>query len=212
MGSIKAIDDLDEKTKVLLGAYSNHLETLDDMSRLSQGWVQDTRINQAFLTLCTHPMMILNDIGRNFEIYGSFPKFGIDWRWYKSLYGAEKNFTGLFLDSYRINIQKFSSYRQYSEETDQKKGMLLETESFALKTDIARKKASKETNIDKMIVDRVKAIGSMMAEVDDSWSNDFREVVALLEKATITSDDIDGRTFFSRLVGRELLYVSAINV
>jgi len=208
----KNIDNIDKKTKILLDAYSTHLNTINDMSRVYEDWAQDTLINPGFLTMCPQPDMFIEDVGNRFEIYESFPKFNNDWRWYKSLYGANKKYNEKFLSSYHENIHNFFDYRNYHTKISKKLGSEIEAESFNFISQIARKEDSNNVVIDNKIIESIKKIGLLMSDIDDCWDDIFKEVINLMQSKSITENDISKMKFFDKLFGRELIYVSAIKV
>mgnify|MGYP000031653985 FL=1 len=209
-GITRNIDNIDKKTKILLEAYSTHLDTINDMSRVHEDWAQDTLINPGFLTMCPQPDMFIDDIGSKFDVYESFPKFNNDWRWYKSLYGVNKKYNEKFLSSYHRNIHNFFDYRNYHAQISKKLGAEIESESFNFISQIAKKEDSNNAVIDDRIIKSVQKIGLLMSDIDDCWINLFEEVVSLMKGKIITENDISKMKFFKKLFGRELIYVSAI--
>ena len=64
-------NSLEEKTNELLQAYTSHLETMKDMSKIYEDWCMDILIGPGFYTLSPTPEMFIEDVGDNFSIYGS---------------------------------------------------------------------------------------------------------------------------------------------
>tara|TARA_B100000959_G_scaffold182117_1_gene190413 strand:- start:4470 stop:5630 length:1161 start_codon:yes stop_codon:yes gene_type:complete len=209
---VRNIDNINKKQKILLDAYSAHLDTMNDMSRVYEDWVIDTLINPGFLTMCPQPDMFIDDIGGKFDIYESFPKFYNDWRWYKSLYGKNKLFNEQFLNSYHRNIHNFFDYRNCHTQISKELGREIEVESFNFISQIARKEDNNDAIIDDKIFNSIQNIGLFMSNINDYWINSFKEVADLMESKSITKNDISKMKYFHKLFGRELIYVSAIKL
>ena len=90
----------EEKTAVLVSAFETHLATLPDMTRSATDWVQDMMLNPAVEHIgLTFPMLI-EKLGKDFTILGTSPEFITDWRWFKSLHGAQRSFNNRALVEY----------------------------------------------------------------------------------------------------------------
>lgn len=90
----------EEKTKVLVHAFETHLATMPDMTRSAVDWVRDWLLNPAIEHIgLTFPMLI-EQLGAQFTVLGSSPEFGADWRWFKSLHGAQRRFNEHALERY----------------------------------------------------------------------------------------------------------------
>jgi hypothetical protein len=210
-GFTKNITSIESQTKLLLEAFSSHLDTIEDMSRLYEDWAQDTLINPGFLTMCPTPNMFVKDIGNDFEIYNSFPQFNSDWRWYKTLYGDKKSFNNTFLTAYNRNIHNFFDYNECFSEIDGDLGSRLEKESLKFISCISEKENNKDTVLDKQLTNSIQKIISLITEVDNNcWSKAFQELMKCLNSKIISPKDIANMPHFSKLFGRELIYVSAV--
>jgi hypothetical protein len=122
----KEIDSFEEKTRILVNAFEKHLETMNDMTRPYEDWVQDCMINPGFMTISITPEMFIEDMGDRFEIYNTFPRYDNDWRWYKSLYGDRKSFNERFMGFYFKNSHNFYDFNNIYPQRDSAKNVILE--------------------------------------------------------------------------------------
>ncbi len=202
-------DNLDQKTKKLLSAFSPHLKTLKDMTCPHIDWVQDSLINPGFLDMHPSPSMFINDIGLDFSIYNTYPNFSSDWRWYKSLYGENKNFNNISNDSYQKNIHNFLDYRFVFEERSPKQNNELEQLCFNLRNfvvmveDIDNNSISQAVDIIIKVKENIDSLKSPLVKCID-------EVLSLIKTDKIDIDSIAKMKYFHECFGRELLYVSTI--
>lgn len=101
----------ENKTQILVSAFETHLATLPDMTRSAKDWVQDQLLNPAVENiLLTFPMLI-DKLGKEFTILGTSPEFTQEWRWFKSLYGAQRQFNKGALQDYAWNARSFADCR-----------------------------------------------------------------------------------------------------
>ncbi len=203
-------DTIHQKTKILVDAYSSHLDTLKDMSRIYEDWVQDSLINPAFFTMCPQPDMFIDDMGSEFEVYDSFPRFEKDWRWYKTLYRNNKKFNEKFLEAYHRNIHNFFDYNGVLPEIDEKTGALLEKEAFHFMNQVAINEETGKTAIDDEIIDCVKTIRALMIKMNPCLSDPLDEAIELMESNIVSTEQVAQMTHFNKIFGRELIYVSAV--
>lgn len=104
----------EEKTQILVQAFSSHLDTIKDMTRSHKDWVQDTLLYPDYDKMIFEPAEVFNQLP-DFEILGSSPDFVSDWRWFKSLYGDNRKFNEHFISHYSENSLRFMSYKDNNE-------------------------------------------------------------------------------------------------
>jgi SAM-dependent methyltransferase len=201
---------LESQTSQLVLAFSSHLDTMKDMSRLSEDWCQDTLLNPGWYTLSATPSNFLEDIGDNFSIYGSYPKITMDWRWYKSLYGSGRKFNEVFLDSYYRNIHNFFDHNLVLESRDKEFNLELENCVCTL-TNLARQRENNgKTIIDDEVSNLIGDVFDKLIKIYPPWSNPLGEVMNLIVNKNFTVFDLSKMQDFKHIFGRELLYISAI--
>ena len=211
--SWQIIDDnksIDENTSTLLNAFSSHLNTMNDMSRHQEDWCQDTLLNLGYYTLSPTPEMFFNDIGPEFTVYSSYPKITKDWRWYKTLYGEEKCFNEVFLDEYFKNIHNFFDHNIVLTSRGKDSKYELEKSAFTLTELAGDREISNNRVIDDEVIQLIFEVFERLKEVNIEWNKPFDEVKGLLNSSDISEIQITKMHEFSKLFGRELIYVSAI--
>lgn len=105
-------DPLTTKVQKLLPVFSPHLDRLSGMSRRHDDWIIDNLISPASIgKLFTIPDAIAA-LPDDVEVYGASPAFLTDWRWYKSIFGADKNYNERALEQYWQNVHSFLNHRE----------------------------------------------------------------------------------------------------
>jgi hypothetical protein len=209
---IEEIESFEEKTEILVQAFGAHLDTMNDMTRPYEDWVQDCMINPGFMTISTTPKMFTEDMGGNFEIYNSYPRFDNDWRWYKSLYGDSKGFNERYMDSYYKNSHNFFDYNTLFPERDFLKNLALEELCLSLLSliiEIEENNSKNYANELKQIIDEIQ---KNLADVSKNLVSSIDEFKELFRAPQISIKDISKMKFFKPIFGRELIYISSIKV
>jgi len=202
-------EDIDSKTNKLMSAFVPHLNTLPDMSCPHRDWVQDSLLNPGFLTMHPTPSMFFSDIGKNFTVYNSYPKFFSDWRWYKSLYGEYKDFNNLFLKSYSNSIHNFLDYEYVFAERSSKLNMELEYFCSQLRDTVEESDdVYGQINGDAVFI--IKKVRENISGIKTSLKKSIDEVLCLIENNNIDIKSISKMNYFNKCFGRELLYVSVL--
>ena len=202
-------EDLDSKTDKLMSAFVPHLNTLLNMSCPQRDWVQDSLLNPGFLTMHPTPSMFFSDIGKNFTVYNSYPKFFSDWRWYKSLYGEYKDFNNLFLKSYSNSIHNFLDYEYVFAERSTKLNVELEYFCSRLR-DTVEESDDVYGQINQEAVFIIKKVRENISGIKTSLKKSIDEVLCLIENNNIDIKSISKMNYFNKCFGRELLYVSVL--
>jgi hypothetical protein len=213
---IKNVDTFEEKEKVLITAFSSHLRTIDAMTRPAIDWIQDNMINPGYLDICVTIPDIFKDVGRDFDILGSYPRFSQDWRWFKSVYGRDTKFNKSFEDEYYKWCHGFLSYEMVVKEGSVKKNQSLE--SYCIRfinqvkeldspniTDQNEKKLIKEMISTLRMICKI-AKGIYPSEI----YNQLLEGCLLFANNDLNPKNIKICRKFISLFGRETLYVSLL--
>jgi SAM-dependent methyltransferase len=203
-------NSLEEKTNELLQAYTSHLETLKDMSKIYEDWCMDILIGPGFYTLSPTPEMFIEDVGDNFSIYGSYPKITTDWRWYKSLYGANKKINEVFLEAYYRNIHNFFDFNLVFEPIDKELNLVIENSAFNLINLAGQRENNGKIIIDDEVVNLIKDVFDKLIEIHPSWNKPFGDVMSLIVNKNFNAVDLSKMKNFKQIFGREMMYVSAI--
>ena len=209
--SIRDTDkDIQHNTQLIVEAFQTHLDTIQDMSRLSEDWVQDVLINPAFFLLHPTPGMFIEDMGNEFDIYQTYPKFTQEWRFYKSLYGKNKRLNKTFLDSYYRNVHNFFDYLIHLPVAEMELNVSLEKEAFDVINTIAKKENEEDHIIDDSLRNTLELFFNRLIEINVGWYEPLQEVMELMAKPSIQVSDIQSLRFFNKIFGRELIYAAAI--
>lgn len=105
-------DDMlfDRKTAILKEAFSSHLNTMQDMTRSHEDWIQDVLLNPAYDGIQLTLPKILRELGDEFTVLGTSPEFATDFRWFKSLHGDQRGFNQHVLEAHNACQTRFESY------------------------------------------------------------------------------------------------------
>ena len=203
-------DNFEKKTEKLLIAFSTHLETMKDMTCPHNDWVQDTLLNPGFLSMHPSPTMFIKDLGHNYSIYNSYPRFSSDWRWYKSLYGENKNINNVFIENYSENIHNFMDYRFLFNQRSKTLNNELQELCFELRNIVT---GLEEDKTNYFISDAIAIIDNVkknIVNLERSLEKSIDEVLFILNNKQIDLESVSQMKYFNECFGRELLYVSVL--
>jgi len=203
-------DDFEEKSEKLLSAFSPHLETLKDMSCPHIDWVQDSLLNPGFLTMHPNPTTFIEDIGQNYSIYNSYPRFSSDWRWYKALYGEKKKINNVFLQNFSENIHNFMDYRFIFNQRSSKLNDELQELCFELRNVVSRLEEEKPSNSVSEAAAIIGKVKKNIAGLERSLEKSVDEVLFIIKNNQIDLKSVSKLKYFKECFGRELLYVSVL--
>ncbi len=199
----------EEKTKTLVEAFSGHLDTLDNMSRLQLDWVQDNLLNPAVLTEVIHPIELLT-LYENANILGTYPLIFESWEWYKNLYGKNLNRDRVWAQQYWEKSHNFLDVNTISGPKNPDSNRLLETTSRSLSERVIKIREHESPDF-KLI--------QIAEEIKDLLPKEYSQVIKALDewediysKDKISVENIKNMPFFSKWFGRELVYMSFVRV
>ena len=199
----------EEKTKTLVEAFSGHLDTLDNMSRLQLDWVQDNLLNPAVLTEVIHPIELLT-LYENANILGTYPLIFESWEWYKNLYGKNLNRDRVWTQQYWEKSHNFLDINTISGPKNPDSNRLLETTSRSLSERVIKIREHESPDF-KLI--------QIAEEIKDLLPKEYSQVIKALDewediysKDKISVENIKNMPFFSKWFGRELVYMSFVRV
>lgn len=100
---------MDARVDRVLPILSPHLETLPGMNRSHRDWIIDQMIHP-----WTGSMLSIRDaalaLQDRFDIYGTSPKFMVDWRWYRDIHG-DRAYGALAEECYFLSLHNLLDYR-----------------------------------------------------------------------------------------------------
>lgn len=104
--------DFEGRSRGLEAAFAPHLGSLAAMTRSVRDWVQDNMLNPAYFGLCLSIPAVVERLGADFDVLGASPAFAEDWRWFKSMAGAERRINAHFLEEYWRKAHNYLDHRE----------------------------------------------------------------------------------------------------
>lgn len=206
---VAGITGLAKQTEHLMGAWQSHLATIAFMSRPFPDWIQDNMLNPAYYGVCLTPQLVEETIGKNFSFYNCSPRVTSDWRWYKGLFGDNKDFNSKFLTSYFEQAHNFIDHTQLMPARHADKNRELEFLAWDLlyKANEWEKSGCGESA---ELVEAAMRLNENIAEFSESIATAVGEAIDLFRRPNISVDDVNDMKMFKSLFGREMLYVSLV--
>ena len=106
-----ALGDVHEQARKLTPYIQPHLQQLRGMSRPVEDWILDSIVQPMRDRRLLSIPEVVSCLDREFDVYGSSPRFLTDWRWYKEIIGDDRRFNELALDNYYKNNLNLLDYR-----------------------------------------------------------------------------------------------------
>ena len=107
----QASGDVHEQARKLTPYVQPHLQHLRGMSRPVEDWILDSIVQPMRDRRLLSIPEVVSCLDREFDVYGSSPRFLTDWRWYKEIIGDDRRFNELALDNYYKNNLNLLDYR-----------------------------------------------------------------------------------------------------
>lgn len=206
--------DFESRTRNLTDVFGPHLATIANMTRSHRDWVQDCMLNPHYLNVALALETVLEAIGGEMETLATFPRFASDWRWFKGLTGAERNFNSHMLTGYRQNLHNFIDYRVTFPERSSDENAPLDAAFHALhEAALAWQSAAADGATDlprltQRIGEALGEIAGSLSAIDARLGAAAEEVRTLWLRDDITSREVADMQHFASLFGRETVYVS----
>jgi hypothetical protein len=99
-----------QRVEALRPQIAPHAATLRGMSRPLDDYILDSVVQPMLGPLFSIPEAIAALAGE-FDVYGASPSFVVDWRWYKTLVGDERQFNERWVEAYYRNVANFIDHR-----------------------------------------------------------------------------------------------------
>ena len=107
----EAKEDIHVQARQLTPYLQPHLQHLRGMSRPVEDWILDN-IVQPLQDRCLLSIPeVVTCVNEQYDVFGSSPRFMIDWRWYKDIIGDNREFNELALVNYYQNNLNMLDYR-----------------------------------------------------------------------------------------------------
>jgi hypothetical protein len=184
------------------------------MTRNVEDWVHDNMINPAYFDLCLSTPMALDILGDEFEILGSSPSISEDWRWFKSLYGEEKDSNIHYLKEYWKKNHNFLDSRLEPSSGDAEVNIGLEKKAIEFLEAVREHEDCliQGKNFEKLrseVTSVLREFISLLPESVFMAKVALEEVLNLIQNNDqINAVDIANSQTFSCLFGRETSYIS----
>lgn len=187
-------------------AFSQHLDTLPDMSRPHEDWIIDNMINPAWYGVCLTPSMAVEALKDDFAHLGFSPRMITDWRWYKSLYGDNRKFNEVFLESFYSMAHNLLDHRTLFPSRDPAQNRAIESTCF----DLLEKTMACEFNQGdiEIVYSALDTLLDLITPISQSTAKAIAETQTLLRQNEIKTADIASMTHLKPLFGREMMYAS----
>lgn len=212
------VHNFQKRTELLVSAFDSHLDTLTNMTRSSTDWVQDNMLNPAYFGLCLSIPNLLNRLDNQFEVMASSPFFAEDWRWFKGVYGEQRNSSEQFLTEYWKKAHNFLDYREETFVGHEKKNLALEKKAFQLLEAIASHEDAylRKDTLSIYAKNVLTVLDDFIYLIPERFSMSLKglqEVRALISSPLLINiASVSGMSDFRGLFGRETVYVSLIKV
>ena len=199
----------EEKTKTLVEAFSGHLDTLDNMSRLQLDWIQDNLLNPAALSEVIHPIELLS-LYENANILGTYPLIFESWQWYKDLYGKDLNRGKAWTQQYWEKSHNFIDVYNTSGPKNPDRNRLLEATSRSLSERVI--KIREHGSPDSKLIQIAEEIKNLLPKEYSQIVRALDEWEDIYSKDIISIENIMNMPVFSKWFGRETVYMSFVRV
>lgn len=199
---------LDRQVERLLPIFRRHLARLPGMNRPHEDWIIDNLINPASIGPLFSIPEAIAAIAQDFEIVGSSPRFITDWRWYKAITGAHRDFNQVALEQYWQLAHNFLDYSR-----------LLPPRSAALNRQLHERcravrdavRAFEQTPGERLLGDIRQMLGEVIALVEgfsEAAAEALRDVQRWLAQPGAEAEALAERGSFGGLFGRGQQYLS----
>ena len=150
--------------------------------------------------------MTVDVLGDTFDHYGFSPRMISDWRWYKSLYGENRNFNARFLDSFYSTAHNLLDYRDQSDLQDSSLNQQLEVACFDFLKQVMAFEFE-NAGIDS-VLSAIDTLRPMLEIVSPDMERALVETQTLITRPSLSPADVCTMKHLTPLFGREMMYAS----
>jgi hypothetical protein len=194
------------RTEKLCRAFGPHLRTIAAMTRGVTDWVHDNMLNPAYFGILLTVPMVLAEVGNGFDLLGSSPRFAADWRWFKGLCGANRDFNRHVLSEYQTGLHNFLDHRTVLPPREPSRNAELEAASLAV-ADAVRDWEAGEAPAE-VVEAAARRVIAGIADLPAEWSTALHEFLDAFAQPRLTPEDVAALPRFGPLFGRETIYLS----
>jgi 2-polyprenyl-3-methyl-5-hydroxy-6-metoxy-1,4-benzoquinol methylase len=205
-----------ERTALLSAAFGPHLETIPAMTRTHTDWVHDNVMNPAYFGILLTIPMVLEELGAQFDVFGSSPHFAADWRWFKSLWGEHTNCNAHFLNEYHSALHNFLDYRAAATTREPARNQALESAAWDLIRAVAALELATYQHRDELggssqdVEDALAAVETNVCDLSPAVRSALAECRGLWQRDRVSAEAVARLDSFRGLFGRETLYLSLV--
>lgn len=205
----------EERTAALVEIFGPHLATIPNMTRSHRDWVHDCMVNPHYLNVGLPFETVIDTIGAEMSVLGTYPRITIDWRWFKSLKGGERRFNDLLIEAVAANIPSLLDYRRTFPASEPGSNAALDrhfgnVHKLALAWQVAFE-AERTNDLEQLtgqIASELHEISEQLAEIDGDLAAAARELEELWLMKQPTPEAVRDMPLFGALFGRETFYAA----
>jgi ubiquinone/menaquinone biosynthesis C-methylase UbiE len=205
-----------ERSEMAVEMYEPHLSYMKHMTRDAMDWVQDNMLNPAYYDINLTLKDVIEELGTEFTLLGTSPNFVTDWRWFKSLYGDNRDFNNHMLEQYNSRLHNFLDFElefshqniELNKTIDKMSGSFIESVRAYEKDAIQG--VNSEKSLEK-VINILRQILLKMAEYPKQIIDGIEVGMNLLESENLDCRLVSKKSTFSRLFGKETIYMSLMN-
>jgi SAM-dependent methyltransferase len=203
--------DYDGQVRIVMEAFSPHLQTITGMTRRHEDWVKDNMVNPTYLDQGLTLEMVLEEAApRGFTVFGASPDYITEWRWFKQLHGDNIRTNENVLACYERWSHNFLDYRRTFGERDAGLNRQLNVLSGALLEALSESKSKAPGELGKRYFSGIAAILGEIARNLETVAGDLgaavEEAIRVLDAPDATPAAIAAMRDFKPWFGRETLY------
>jgi SAM-dependent methyltransferase len=203
----------EDNTARAVEAFGSHLVTIKDMTRSHRDWVHDCMLNPHYLNVALSFETVFDTLGPEMEALATFPRFTTDWRWFKSLTGANRRFSDEVRRAYRENLHTLIDYRNVwpplpAEANASLADAFAAVHRAALIWQKLHESGADSTQAADEIAAKLDIIGAGLAEIDPQLGRAIGELRSIWLQPRLDAASLRDMQEFKYLFGRETVYLS----
>jgi hypothetical protein len=176
------------------------------MTRGVTDWVHDNMLNPAYFGILMTVPLAVGELGSSFDLLGSSPRFAADWRWFKGLCGADREFNRHALAEYHGGLHNFFDHRSVLPVREPSRNVEFEAAALAVAHAVRNWEAGEVTADD--VDAAVRRVISGIADLPRTWSGGLDEFLDVFADPRLTPEAVAELPRFGPLFGRETIYLS----
>lgn len=206
-------EDYDIQVKIILDAFSPHLQTISGMTRRHEDWVKDNMVNPTYLDQGLTLEMILEEVAPcGFTVFGASPDFITEWRWFKQIYNDNTRTNENTLACYEQCSHNFLDYRRTFNDREVELNRQLNALSNKLLYALSESKTKKPKELKQAYFTRIthliKQISDNIKDLAGDLNAAIEEAIQMLQAHDLTPPALAAMQNYKYWFGRETLYFS----